>query len=86
MTPNSGPLVEINWKRLVWGGSAAGLIINAFEYGGHRIYLDEAWTAAFRALGKTPPVGPPSSPRTSLSGCSWSGTTRASGPGTVAVR
>jgi hypothetical protein len=22
--------------------------------GGHRVYLDDAWTAAFRALGKTP--------------------------------
>jgi hypothetical protein len=32
----------------------AGLIVNAFEYGGHRVYLDKAWTAAFRALGKRP--------------------------------
>jgi hypothetical protein len=33
---------------------AAGLVVNAFEYGVHRVYLDDAWTAAFRALGKTP--------------------------------
>ena len=38
----------------MWSGLAAGLIVNAFEYGGHRVYLDDAWTAAFRALGKTP--------------------------------
>ena len=55
MTTNSGPLVApINWVRVVWGGLASGLIVNAFEYGGHRVYLDDAWTAAFRALGKTP--------------------------------
>lgn len=30
------------------------MIINAFEYGVHRVLLDEAWTAAFRALSKTP--------------------------------
>ena len=38
----------------MWCGLAAGLIVNAFEYGGHRVYLDDAWTAAFGALGKTP--------------------------------
>ena len=55
MTTNSGPLVApINWVRVVWGGLASGLIVNVFEYGGHRVYLDDAWTAAFRALGKTP--------------------------------
>ena len=36
------------------GGLAAGLIVNVFEYGGHRVLLDAAWTAAFRALGKKP--------------------------------
>ena len=55
MNTNSGPVVApINWGRVAWSGLAAGLIVNAFEYGGHRIYLDDAWTAAFRALGKTP--------------------------------
>ncbi len=55
MTTNSGPVVApINWGRVIWGGLAAGLIVNAFEYGVHRVYLDDAWTAAFRALGKTP--------------------------------
>lgn len=55
MNTNSGPAVaSINWGRVVWGGLAAGLVVNAFEYGGHRVYLDDAWTAAFRALGKTP--------------------------------
>lgn len=50
---DSGP-VPIHWGRLVWTGLVAGLIVNIFEYGGHRVYLDDAWTAAFRALGKTP--------------------------------
>jgi hypothetical protein len=55
MNTNSGPaVVSINWGRVVWGGLAAGLVVNAFEYGVHRVYLDDAWTAAFRALGKTP--------------------------------
>jgi len=45
---------QINWWRVIVGGLAAGVIINAFEYGGHRVLLDDAWTAAFRALGKTP--------------------------------
>jgi hypothetical protein len=55
MTTNSGPVVNpINWERVVWSGLAAGLVVNAFEYGVHRVYLNEAWTAAFRALGKTP--------------------------------
>jgi hypothetical protein len=44
----------LNWWRLAWSGLAAGLIVNVFEYGGHRIYLDAPWTAAFAALGKTP--------------------------------
>ena len=55
MNTNSGPAVApINRNRVVWCGLAAGLIVNAFEYGIHGSYLDEAWTAAFRALGKTP--------------------------------
>ena len=55
MTTNSGPVAErINWGRVAWGGLMAGLIVNAFEYGGHRWYFDNAWTAAFRALGRSP--------------------------------
>jgi hypothetical protein len=55
MTKNSCPVVApISWGRVVWSGLAAGLVVNAFEYGGHRVYLDDAWTGAFRALGKTP--------------------------------
>jgi hypothetical protein len=55
MTTNSNSVVDpIKRWRVLWGGLAAGLIVNAFEYGGHRVYLDDAWTAAFRALGKTP--------------------------------
>ena len=55
MTTNSSPAPRrVNWARVVWSGLAAGLIVNAFEYGGHRVYLDDAWTAAFRALGKSP--------------------------------
>jgi hypothetical protein len=44
----------LNWRRIISGGILAGLVVNAFEFGGHRIYFDDAWTAAFRALGKTP--------------------------------
>ena len=55
MSTSSGPVVgPVNWGRVVWGGLVAGLIVSAFEYGGHRVYLDKAWTAAFRALGKSP--------------------------------
>jgi hypothetical protein len=55
MTTNTDPSADrVNWARAVVGGLAAGLIINAFEYGGHRLILDDAWTAAFRALGKAP--------------------------------
>jgi len=51
------PLVRrVNWARLTVGGLAAGLIINAFEYVGHRVLLDDAWTATFRALRKAPKV------------------------------
>jgi hypothetical protein len=50
----SSSVDRMNWWRLVCSGLAAGLIVNLFEYGGHRIYLDGAWTAAFGALGKTP--------------------------------
>jgi len=39
---------------LVFGGVAAGLVINAIEYLVHGIFLDAQWTAAFAALGKTP--------------------------------
>ena len=41
-------------RGIISGGILAGLVVNAFEFGGHRIYFDDAWTAAFRALGKTP--------------------------------
>lgn len=54
MTANSSVSPNpLNWKRIVSGGILAGLVVNAFEYGDHRIYFDDAWTAAFRALGKT---------------------------------
>ena len=55
MTTYADPLADrTNWWRVIVGGLAAGAIVNAFEYGGHRVLLDDAWTAAFRALGKTP--------------------------------
>ena len=51
MTPKADPFVgRVNWLRVI----AAGLFINIFEYVGHRVLLNDAWTAAFRALGKTP--------------------------------
>jgi hypothetical protein len=43
-----------NLPRLLFGGGAAGLVINAIEYLVHGIFLDAQWTAAFAALGKTP--------------------------------
>ncbi len=45
---------RVNWGRLAIAGSAAGVIINAFEFVGHRVLFGDAWTAAFHALGKTP--------------------------------
>ena len=55
MTANSSVApYPLNWRRIISGGILAGLVVNAFEFGGHRIYFDNAWTAAFRALGKTP--------------------------------
>jgi len=55
MTANSSVApYPLNWRRIISGGILAGLVVNAFEFGGHRIYFDDAWTAAFRALGKTP--------------------------------
>ena len=45
---------RVNRGRVIVGGLAAGVVVNAFEYGGHRVLLDDAWTAAFRALGKNP--------------------------------
>ena len=43
-----------NLPRLCLGGIAAGLLINAFEYLVHGLFLDAQWSAAFAALGKTP--------------------------------
>jgi hypothetical protein len=43
-----------NLPRLLFGGAAAGFVINAIEYLVHGIFLDAQWTAAFAALGKTP--------------------------------
>src|ERR1700735_2345591 len=55
MMPEANPSVRrVNWARVIAGGLAAGLVINVFEYVGHRVLLDDAWTAAFHALGKTP--------------------------------
>jgi len=44
----------LNIPRLICGGLAAGMVINAIEYFVHGMYLDAQWTAAFAALGKTP--------------------------------
>lgn len=54
MTIQSALTNRVNWAHVLPGGLIAGAIINAFEYVGHRVVLDNAWTAAFRALGKTP--------------------------------
>ena len=43
-----------NSTRVVFGGIAAGLVINAIELLFHRVLLDKQWTAAFAALGKKP--------------------------------
>ena len=51
MTAQAHPLVRrVNWLHVI----AAGLFINIFEYVAHRVLFNNAWTAAFRALGKTP--------------------------------
>ncbi|MGA7413281.1 MAG: hypothetical protein WBW33_22595 [Bryobacteraceae bacterium] len=55
MTTDTDLLVgRVNWERVIVGGLAAGMVVNVFEYGVHRVFLDDAWTSAFRALGKTP--------------------------------
>jgi hypothetical protein len=55
MMSEADPSVRrVNWSRVIVGGLAAGLLINVFEYVGHRVLLDAAWTAAFRTLGKVP--------------------------------
>lgn len=43
-----------NWPRIVACGLAAGALINACEWAAHRMWLDQAWTDAFAAFGKTP--------------------------------
>jgi len=43
-----------NLTRVVFGGIAAGVVINALELLFHRVLLDKQWTAAFAALGKKP--------------------------------
>lgn len=42
------------WGRVAATGLAAGAVINACEWGAHRLWLDRAWTDAFAALGRTP--------------------------------
>jgi hypothetical protein len=46
--------MKSNLTRVVLGGLAAGLAINAIELLFHRVLLDKQWTAAFAALGKKP--------------------------------
>ena len=43
-----------NLTRVILGGIAAGLVINAIELLFHRVLLDQQWTVAFAALGKKP--------------------------------
>jgi hypothetical protein len=87
MTTNQVPAAnQPNWIRVVGGGLAAGLIVNAFEYGVHRIYLDDAWSAAFRALGKTPTGWSAFIPGNFLIAFCWSGCTRVCGAVTAAAR
>jgi hypothetical protein len=43
-----------NLTRVVFGGIAVGLVIDAIELLFHRVLLDKQWTAAFAALGKKP--------------------------------
>ncbi len=45
---------RLSLPRVLFGGVAAGLVINAIEYLVHGIFLDAQWTAAFAALGKAP--------------------------------
>jgi len=41
-----------NLTRVVFGGIAAGVVINALELLFHRVLLERQWTAAFAALGQ----------------------------------
>jgi len=43
-----------NRPRLIFGGLAAGALINACEWSAHRLWLGSDWTSAFAALGKSP--------------------------------
>ena len=43
-----------NLTRVVFGGIAAGLVINVIELLFHRVLLDKQWTTAFAVLGKKP--------------------------------
>jgi hypothetical protein len=45
---------EPSWPRLIVSGLVAGAVINICEWGVHVFWLDEAWRAAFAALGKSP--------------------------------
>lgn len=45
---------RLDLPRLLFGGIAAGLLINAIEYLVHAKFPDAQWTPAFAALGKTP--------------------------------
>ena len=49
-----GACTKPNLTRVVFGGIAAGVVINALELLFHRVLLDKQWTAAFAALGKKP--------------------------------
>lgn len=51
MTPTRA---KPNIRKLIIGGLAAGLLINAIEYLVHGVLIDPQWKAAFGALGKTP--------------------------------
>lgn len=46
----------VNWARVILGGLAAGLVINAFEFVLNGLVLEKDWGAAMAALGK-PPLG-----------------------------
>lgn len=55
MTHDAEPQTNrVNWPRLVVSGLVAGVIVNAFEYGGDRVVFNDEWTAAFHTLGKEP--------------------------------
>jgi hypothetical protein len=49
--------MRINWTRVILGGLLAGLIINICDYIVNGLMLGSMWSAAMKALNKSPDMG-----------------------------